>query len=468
MNPQAKTQSAVAAEAPSSAFMLRRKCDCGNHTTSQKCGACEKEKHLLQRRKNQFSDHGEVPSIVHDVLRSPGQGLDARARAFMEPRLGQDFSRVRVHTDAQAASSAQAVNALAYTVGHHVVFGAGRYQPHSEDGRRLLAHELTHVQQAATAPTGSLVLGDPHSEAEGHADQVAAQINSQHSLTSGTRGAPRRAVTDSRPALRRWKISGNTATSDSETDTLGRLAQKAGAHFNDWKCIKPLSQRTSKLPTPPGNFDARYELYVQNGDTFDISNLTATSGSSLRIYLFDDASQANDAAIAKKFYPGMSSSGGADNDIENAANSGNTPISDFVVFGHAAGDSMWGGASTFTPNTFNPEEEVQTFTLAEAGIFPRRCWFTRNATSRSVGCDSEAWGQDFAAHYLRKGASVITTTKSVRPKCKTATASGGCTSYDGLDFASSSSAGGTMLDGPFYSVGDFHAGRFWKTINGKL
>lgn len=88
-----------------------------------------------------------APPIVNEVLSSPGQALDPATRAFMEPRFGHDFSRVRVHTDQVASQSAEAVAAQAYTVGADIVFGAGRYAPASRDGQRLLAHELTHVQQ---------------------------------------------------------------------------------------------------------------------------------------------------------------------------------------------------------------------------------------------------------------------------------------------------------------------------------
>ena len=66
-----------------------------------------------------------APPIVHDVLGSPGQPLDAATRAMMEPRFGHDFGKVRVHTDTCANESAHAVNALAYTVGPQIVFGAG-------------------------------------------------------------------------------------------------------------------------------------------------------------------------------------------------------------------------------------------------------------------------------------------------------------------------------------------------------
>ncbi|HEX8167995.1 MAG TPA: DUF4157 domain-containing protein [Beijerinckiaceae bacterium] len=93
-----------------------------------------------------------APPIVHDVLRSPGQPLDAATRAFMEPRFGRDFSDLRVHTDAQAAESAKAVNALAYTAARDIVFAPGQYDPGSTNGRRLLAHELTHVAQQGTQP----------------------------------------------------------------------------------------------------------------------------------------------------------------------------------------------------------------------------------------------------------------------------------------------------------------------------
>jgi Domain of unknown function (DUF4157) len=92
-----------------------------------------------------------IPSIVREVLGSPGEPLDAETRAFMEPRFGYDFSRVRVHNDARAAESAIAINALAYTLGGDLVFGVGRYAPRSGEGQRLLAHELMHVVQQSQA-----------------------------------------------------------------------------------------------------------------------------------------------------------------------------------------------------------------------------------------------------------------------------------------------------------------------------
>ncbi len=75
----------------------------------------------MQRAAVSDAPVNSVPPIVHEVLSSPGQSLDTGTRAFMEPRFGHDFSGVRVHTDAGAAESARAVNALAYTVGQDVV-----------------------------------------------------------------------------------------------------------------------------------------------------------------------------------------------------------------------------------------------------------------------------------------------------------------------------------------------------------
>lgn len=87
------------------------------------------------------------PQAIEAGLHSPGQPLGPQIRNFMESRFGHDFSQVRVHSDAQARTSARAMNALAYTVGNDLVFGAGQYSPSTSHGRSLVAHELTHVLQ---------------------------------------------------------------------------------------------------------------------------------------------------------------------------------------------------------------------------------------------------------------------------------------------------------------------------------
>jgi hypothetical protein len=100
----------------------------------------------------QPNEHNFAPAIVDEVLASDGQKLGQPLRGLMETRFGHDFSRVRVHTDARASASAQAVDAIAYTVGHNIAFRAGAYAPWTSRGQRLIAHELSHVVQQRGAP----------------------------------------------------------------------------------------------------------------------------------------------------------------------------------------------------------------------------------------------------------------------------------------------------------------------------
>lgn len=172
--------------------LLQRKCACGTHAQGGECSECRRKKDgqglqaklavgaqddAFERQADSMADAiersaagpvhplREAASIrrasqadasrgntaetghVENVIAGAGSPLDAATRGFMEPRFQRDFSQVRVHTDASAMESAHRVGALAYTVGEHVVFGRGQYQPHMPVGRRLLAHELTHVVQ---------------------------------------------------------------------------------------------------------------------------------------------------------------------------------------------------------------------------------------------------------------------------------------------------------------------------------
>lgn len=122
---------------------------------------------------------GEVPLIIHEVLRSPGQPLSPATRDLMESRFGHDFSQVRVHTNGKAAESARAVNALAYTVGREVVFGTGQYVPATSEGQRLLAHELTHVLQQSSVNIVSqtkLTTSSPGDAGEREADRIVDAV----------------------------------------------------------------------------------------------------------------------------------------------------------------------------------------------------------------------------------------------------------------------------------------------------
>jgi hypothetical protein len=189
MNAYATTQSEIGVKpifTPAMSGLLQRACACGQHSgNGGECAECKKKREgTLQRAAVNFAPTQGVPPIVNSVLQAPGRPLDAPTRAFMEPRFGRDLSNVRVHTDGPAADSARAVNALAYTMGNQVVFGAGQYAPTTSAGRRLLAHELAHTVQQASSTTGlqtQLTVGAIDTPAEREAEHVAARVTDQTS-----------------------------------------------------------------------------------------------------------------------------------------------------------------------------------------------------------------------------------------------------------------------------------------------
>jgi hypothetical protein len=159
---------------------LRRKCACGGELAGAgECEECRRKRTPLQRSASTPEAAPDVPPVVHEVLGAPGRPLDAAVRAFMEPRFGEDFARVRVHTDARASASAEAVSARAYTVGNAIAFRQGEFAPETREGRKLLAHELAHVTQQSgglrRAP--SLSVSSPADPAEREADAVAEAID---------------------------------------------------------------------------------------------------------------------------------------------------------------------------------------------------------------------------------------------------------------------------------------------------
>jgi hypothetical protein len=122
----------------------------------RKCASCENEE---LHRKNDGANSGagmSAPSVVHDVVNSPGQALDMKTRNFMESRFDRDFGNVQIHNDDIAHQSSSRINALAYTHKDHIVFSAGRYEPETDRGKQLLAHELTHVVQQSGGNSGSI------------------------------------------------------------------------------------------------------------------------------------------------------------------------------------------------------------------------------------------------------------------------------------------------------------------------
>jgi hypothetical protein len=151
-------------------------------TIIQRCsiGSCHEDDRVQRKAIDGDRSLSSAPPIVLETLQSPGRPLDHATRAFFEPRFGQDFSAVRVHTDDQASESARAVNAMAYTVGHNIAFRTGRYAPEAAVGKRLLAHELTHVvqqRQSAYTPDASLRVGPPASPAESESSAIADTLS---------------------------------------------------------------------------------------------------------------------------------------------------------------------------------------------------------------------------------------------------------------------------------------------------
>jgi len=115
----------------------------------RKCSHCEEEEKRMQRKEMDEEEVSADEGLERyvDNLNNQGQPLSGETRNFYEPRFNCDFSDVKIHTDAVAAKSAQSINALAYTSGNNIVFNKGQYNPGTDSGKNLLAHELTHVVQ---------------------------------------------------------------------------------------------------------------------------------------------------------------------------------------------------------------------------------------------------------------------------------------------------------------------------------
>ena len=253
METRLRTQTKAASApsfAPERGGVLQRKCACGG--TPGPAGECEgcRKKKLQRRLRNQSAPYSnnhlpssipEVPPIVYEIMNSPGEPLDAKARAFMEPRFGHDFGDVRVHTDPTAAESAHAVNALAYTVGREVVFGAGQYRPNTEDGKRLLAHELTHVVQQTAVVSGrsSLRIGNPNESCEREAEAQQRSLFRSEVAVSARGPVVQRAL---RPLIMRSPLpfSSTVEICHSLLKTREFKVAKAGVRVNlDTRWIGP-------------------------------------------------------------------------------------------------------------------------------------------------------------------------------------------------------------------------------------
>jgi len=186
--------------------VLRRKCACGQHTSSGECEECKKKKEstesgdpLLMRSAFNRNPIGEVPNTVHDAIRYQGQPLDHSTQDRLESSFHCDLSRVRVHSDESSARAANDINARAFTLGQNIWFGRNEFSPQSQSGFHLLAHEVAHtVQQATQTPTvqRSLAVGAADDPAETAADRAADAVATSSRVPD---------LSNSQPVIRRRK-----------------------------------------------------------------------------------------------------------------------------------------------------------------------------------------------------------------------------------------------------------------------
>ena len=140
-----RTPAAVSANSASGGIQRKPGCSCGG--VCPQCAGSTETPEVLRKVVGAPTASLAAPPVVNEVVRSSGQPLDASTKSFMEQRFGQDFSHVRVHTDSKAADAAQSIQARAFTVGSNVVFNRSEFTPQNASGKKLLAHELTHVVQ---------------------------------------------------------------------------------------------------------------------------------------------------------------------------------------------------------------------------------------------------------------------------------------------------------------------------------
>jgi hypothetical protein len=158
------------------ALVVQPKCSCG--------GTCEKCR---------SQQHSDEPALMPEIVqrKSLGKPLDKSVKTLMESRFGEDFEDVRIHTDAEARDTAQHLNADAFTMQKDIFFAAGKYDPTSYRGKRLLAHELTHVVQQTRGlrPAHATVsVGQPGDRYEQEADRIADQVASPNLSASEGKG----------------------------------------------------------------------------------------------------------------------------------------------------------------------------------------------------------------------------------------------------------------------------------------
>jgi hypothetical protein len=238
-----------------------------------------------------------APPSVGRALASPGNPLKPALRQDMEQRFGYDFSRVRVHSGQTADQSAQDMHAQAYTVGHHIVFAAGRFAPEMQEGRRLLAHELTHVVHQSASPASSPRVqcdeGGQFDREERRARREERRTERGKRSELGLRGS----LTDSdwagRMILAQY-LYGGGKTVDVFDDPDWTKYMEASDKLRDqnWVHVTQMARDLAKQ-SKDGRFPAveQYHAEVENGESmigYQLLHGTNRTVGDFRIYAFGD------------------------------------------------------------------------------------------------------------------------------------------------------------------------------------
>jgi hypothetical protein len=207
---------------------VQRSCECGG--TCASCRQHEEESRLVQR------NAAGPATMVAAIPNTAGAPLDESTRGFMEARLGHDFRDVRVHTDGGSADAAQQMQANAFTTGREIYFSEGKYQPQTQEGRHLIAHELTHVaqQESGSAPQNTISM-DPSGIEVGHPDDPLEHEAEESADRAMAGGARQEATADPSKKIRRG-IAGDIwdATGGRVVNYVGDKVEEAWDSIKEW------------------------------------------------------------------------------------------------------------------------------------------------------------------------------------------------------------------------------------------
>ncbi|MCW3110298.1 MAG: hypothetical protein JWQ09_4804, partial [Segetibacter sp.] len=153
---------------------------------------CEQEDTEVHRKENNEEPAVGASTETYINSLSGGRSLNENEKNFFEPRIGYDFSNVKLHTDSAANQSAKDINALAYTHGNNIVFAPGQYEPGTENGKHLLAHELTHVVQQSGLQRKTVQRANPPGwdQLHGYKHPGGATVRITHFTVQGAASDP--------------------------------------------------------------------------------------------------------------------------------------------------------------------------------------------------------------------------------------------------------------------------------------